>query len=172
MWRTGSGMPSQSRVARASPPKVRWSTKRISRPSKARVEVTLIRLVGIAHQHLTAHPQMDDESFAAVQRQPEILPTTLRRLDQSAAQTGGQVLRTRLMSARNPQATELSNLDDPAGGMRRQTPANDLDFGEFRHGQSPTATAGMGRSCNSRHAAAAAPCSASFLVRPVAVPNT
>ena len=156
----------------ASPPKVRWSTKRSSRPPSVKVNRAR-RCVSsgwrrLLDEQLAAHAQVGDQGAAgggAVglgQRQPQVLAAAVGVGERAPGQRGDEV---------------LGALEVPADGAR----VVDLD-GRRRCGRRPTAPGRAGRprpraararrqlSVRVRQAASAASCSAAFFVRPLPLP--
>ena len=155
----------------ASPPKVRWSTNRSSRPPSVKVKRAR-RWVssgcdGLLDEQLTAHAQVGDQRRPAGRavglghRQPQVLAAPVRGGERAAGQGGDEVVGALEVAADGARVVHLDRGDGAAGDPLLQAAADDLDLGQFGHGS------GLGTASDSaRQAASAASCSAAFLVRP------
>ncbi len=120
---------------------MRWSTNPITSASpvavvmsnRMRKERPKIRVL-IAQEHLTAHPQVGDESFIpALKRKPKELPPADCRLDDTALQPLDKILCRTRVSLQTSRLENLHPIDSRPHKCWLKASSNDLNFGKLRH---------------------------------------
>ncbi len=104
-----------------------------------------VRLVGhrrVLDEELAAHPEVADQresGTGAGERHPQVLAAPLRGAEGGAGQPGGEVARAGRLAAHRARVQHLDVGDGPPGDPTGQTTTDDLDLGEFGHGNTPPA---------------------------------
>ncbi len=146
-------------------------------------QVLLQRRVLVHDQQLTAHPQVGQQSlFGARQREPQIFATALGGQHRAALEPRGELVGPRHVPPDRAWVQHLRGGDLAADDPLREATPDNFDFRQFRHNQTslrhferrpPVLRQPVGwlsrssrRALMRVHAASAACCSASFLLRP------
>ena len=141
MCAIGSGMPVSSSSARATPPKVRWSTNRSSVwPSAKENRACRCFSSGASEpdEELAAHPEVHQQASGDVpvrgsEHQPEVLAARLRAGHHRLLDPRAEVGRARDVAAHDARTAELGRLDPATDDVGLQTAADSLDLRELRH---------------------------------------
>ena len=122
-----------------SPPNIRWSTNRSSRPSAAPESASRTRrclssgLSGGCTRIWPRHPEVAEQRVAVVERQPEVLAAPAGRLDPAAGQRGGEAGRAARVAPHRARVQDVDPGDRRAEHVPLEAGADDLDLGELGH---------------------------------------
>ena len=137
-----AGRGSGTSASSCTPPKVRWSTKRSSRPPSVK-PIRTCRCFssgasGRLHEQLAGHAQVRDQRTRRLsprrQRQPEVLAAPRDGVDRARRPAGRRgPARRRGGGAPRGRGSTVDRGDRAAGDPARQAVADGLDLGKLRH---------------------------------------